>query len=587
MPPGRKRGTKPPAGPPRAAFEDYIAGVLEGRVVVGRLARLAVERHLRDLERGPSRGLVFSREAALEGCAFFEDFLPQTVGEWAGLPFHLLPWQAFVVAMTEGWRREDGRRRFRIVYVQQARKNGKTTFAAGYGNKLFLDDDEPRAEVYSFATKRKQALICWQHAEAQLKGSEHLARAVRFRAEGLFYPRLGARFEALGADKDSTDGLNVHGAIVDELHAWKGRKLFDVIRTSLGARRQPLIFIITTPGFSRESICWEQRAFAEKVLEGKVSEEHGDHFLPFVCEPDRRTDEDGKVIEDDWTAVETWMKGNPSLGVSPKIEELVEQCAEAKVNLGAQNNFKRLRCGMWTEQADRIVDLQRWRALAEPADEAALARRECYAGLDLAASSDFTAWALAFPPKGADPWRCLVRLFFPRGNVDERVRGSGVRVDLWIEQGAVTATEGEVCDYGVVRERVLADSRTFRIRQIAYDDWDATQLSTELAELGLPMVKFIQGPKSYNPAVKLLLDLIKTRALRHPGNPCLDWMAGNLAVRRDVNLNMAPCKKSSAEKIDGMVALLMALGAAIRGGAGKQSVYATRSPLECFGPKKP
>ena len=349
--------------------KQYIDDVLSGRVVVGQRVRQAVERHVGDLRSAKDRGLRFDPKAAERVLKFF-GFLHHSKGEWAGRPFVLSPWQVFILWVVFGWKRADGTRRFRTAYIEIGRKNGKSTLAAGVALYLFAADQEPGAEVYTAATKRDQARIVHSEAIRMVQSSPGLQRFIDIFKDNLSMLRTNSKYEPLGADADTMDGLNVHGAIIDELHAHKTRNLWDVLETATGARRQPLIFAITTAGFDRQSLCWQQHDYAEKVLDRIVSDDT--HFA-FVAALDS---------EDDWTDRAAWIKANPNLGVSVKPESLEEQCVKAESLPSAQNAFRRLRLNQWTEQSERWIDLAVWDEGAIAVDPEALRRRRCFGGLD-------------------------------------------------------------------------------------------------------------------------------------------------------------------------------------------------------------
>ena len=452
----------------------------------------------------------------------FFSLLRHSKGEWAGEPFVLSPWQAFILFVLFGWKRADGQRRFRVAYVEISRKNGKSTFAAGIGLYLFAADREPGAEVFTAATKRDQARIVHGEAVNMVRRSPGLQRFIAVFKDNLSMVRTNSKYQPLGADADTMDGLNVHGAIIDELHAHKNRNLWDVLETATGARRQPLVFAITTAGFDKHSVCYQQHNYGEKVLDGIIKD---DSHFPFIASLDP---------EDDWKDSSVWIKANPNLGISVKEDSLREQSARAESLPAAQNAFRRLRLNQWTEQSERWIDIAIWDAGNQPVDRLSLKGRRCYAGLDLSSTTDISAFVLLFPPEKdqAGPWQVLCRFWIPGDNVRKRVEKDRVPYDVWIREGFIEATEGNVIDYDVLRKRIQEDHDFFQIKEVAFDPWNATQLVTQLGSDGLNMIPFRQGFASMAAPTRELEKLIVGRQIIRAGNPVMRWMVSNAAVNR-------------------------------------------------------
>jgi len=544
----------------------YAEDVLSGRVVANKWVRLAVERHVRDLDTGAERGLRFDEGAAQHALDFFK-FLKHSKGEWAGQTFEPSPWQQFVVWSLFGWRREDGARRFRTSYLEMARKNGKTTLAAAIGLYLFFADGEAGAEVYTAATKRDQARIAHSEASRMVKASPMLRRRINTFKDNLHVEATSSKFEPLAADYNTLDGLNVHGAIIDELHAHKTRDLWDVIETATGARRQPLLFAITTAGFDRHSVCWEQHEYACKVLDRIIED---DTYFGMIYTLDEG---------DDWRDESVWLKANPNLGVSAKLDDLQRKALKAGEAPAALNNFLRLHLTIWTQSETRWMSRETWESCNLPVDAEGLRGRTCYAGLDLSSTTDLTALALVFPPEcEGDPYRVLLRFFIPEDSMRERSRRDRVPYDAWVRQGWITATPGNVVDYGYVLAAVEEDAARFDLREVAFDRWGASRIVQEFEERGITVAEFGQGFKSMSPPMKELEKLVLSRQLAHGGNPVLAWNVDNLVARVDPAGNLKPDKEKSIERIDGFVALVMGLDRAIRCGGGG-SVYEERGVL--------
>jgi phage terminase large subunit-like protein len=551
----------------------YQDAVIKGKIPAGKYVRLACDRNKKDLERQKKRNFPykFVQKDAEHAIEFFS-YLRHSKGEWAGTQFTLSPYQKFIVWVVFGWRQKADPtiRRFRVAYNELPRKNGKTTFAAGVGNYLFIADGEPGAEVYVAATKRDQAKIAHGEATRMVQSSPYLRKLVGVFKNNLHIAETASKFEPLGADEDTMDGLNVHGAIIDELHAHKTRGIWDVLETATGARRQPLTFAITTAGFDRHSICWEQHLYAQKILEGIIEDETYFAFIAGIDEGD------------DWADEKVWAKANPNIGISVKIDDLRRKAEKAKEIPAAQNAFRRLHLNEWTEQSERWIDMTLWDACAEPFDLATLEGRECFGGLDLATTTDIAAWAKLFPPTDEDElWRLLVSFFVPADNVEQRSRKDKVPYDQWIKAGLIHATEGNVIDYDFIREAIHEDADRYRITEIAYDRWNANQIVTQLQGDGLTMVPFGLGFASMAAPTREFELLLKGRKIAHGGNPVLRWMASNTATKQDPAGNRKPDKAKSSEKIDGIVASILALGRAIVTDS-SESVYANEDERVFF-----
>lgn len=544
----------------------YIEDVIAERHPVNKFERLAVERHLRDLDDGRQRGLRFDEQAAWKALQFF-NLLKHSKGEWAGRTLELEGWQQFVVWCLFGWMREDGTRRFRTSYLEVARKNGKSTLAAGIGLKLFVADNEPGAEVYSAATKRDQARITHSEATRMVKASPALRKRVRVYRDNLNVEATASKFEPLGRDTDSLDGLNIHGVIIDELHAHKSRDLVDVLETARGARRQPLQFEITTAGYDRESICYVHHEYTEKILTGAVEDDTWFGVI-YTIDPD-----------DDWQDETIWRKANPNLGVSKKIEYMREQAKKAREMPSQLNAFLRLDLDVWTQSQTKWVNLEHWHACGDAVDANGLRGRQCYGGLDLSSTTDVSALVLIFPPDGHDDsYKVLCRFWIPEESMHERSRRDRVPYEAWVRQGYMTATPGNVIDYDYILAQIDEDMQNYDLRELAFDRWGATKIVQELQEMGLTVVQFGQGFASMSAPMKELEKLILSHKLAHGNNPVLTWMADNLVAAVDPAGNIKPDKQRSIEKIDGMVALIMALDRALRH-SDNDSVYGERGIL--------
>ena len=487
--------------------------------------------------------------------AFFEKLLHHSKGEWAGQTFTLQPWQRDeVVRPLFGWHREDGTRRYRTAYIEVPRKNGKSTLAAGIALFLLFADEEKGAEVYSAAADRDQASIVFDEAKAMVEDSPQLLKLAEVYKRSIVVPSTRSVYRVLSADAFTKHGKNASGIVFDELHAQPTRDLWDVLTTSTGARRQPLTVAITTAGFDRESICWEQHEYARQVLEGVIQD---DSFFAYI----RAAGED-----EDWLDEDVWRRANPSLGVTVKEDYLQNEARKAEQVPAYQNTFRRLHLNQWTQQETRWLDLAKWDACGMPVDEKLLHGAPCYAGLDLASSSDIASFLLDFPSEVGEKERhqVLAKFWIPRESMIQRARRDRVPYDLWVRQGLITATEGNVIDYGYIVRDIESLGEQFNIKEIAFDRWGAFQVSQALEGAGFTMVGFGQGFASMSAPTKDLLRLVLDGKLAHGSNPVLRWMADNMVVSTDAAGNVKPNKEKSREKIDGMVALVMALDRAVR-----------------------
>ena len=550
------------------SYRHYADDVLDGRIIAGRWARLACERFIDDLDCGHERGLYFDDERAQLAIAFAA-LCRHSKGEWAGKPIILEPWQQFIIANVFGWLRDDGTRRFRVIYNEVARKNGKSTMLATIGLYGLVADNEPGAEIYTAATKFDQATIIHRESVNTVRQSPALQREIKVYRNNL--TNGFGFYKPLGADSKTLDGLNTHMALVDELHAHPNGELYEILQTSMDARRQPLIYAITTAGIDPRSFCAGQHEYTRNVLQGTFDD---DAFFGVVYALDREGD--NSADWDDWRDESLWIKANPNLDVSKKLEGMREQAVRAARQPARLNSFLRLHLNQWVTAESRWLGDGQWSACGSAVDESELIGRKCYGGLDLSTTTDVTALVWLFPPTGDDPlWRVLPRFFIPDENVTERVRRDRVPFDAWIRRGLVTATPGNVIDYDWIIADVLRDAERFNVQELAFDRWGSQSISNTLINAGIEMVQFGQGYASMSGPMKRLHQMILSRELAHGGNPVLAWMADNVVATSDPAENIKPDKSKSRERIDGIVALIMAVGRAIAH-VPKKSVYESR-----------
>jgi phage terminase large subunit-like protein len=480
----------------------------------------------------------------------FINNLTHTKGEWAEQPFALRPWQEAILQPLFGTLRSDGRRRYRTCYVEIPRKNGKTELAAAVALYMLLGDGEQGAEVYSAAVDREQASLVFNVAAQMVRNDAELSAQCEVidSRRRIYHPRTNSFYCAIPAEAPGRHGYNASAVIYDELHAAPNRDLYDVLATSTGARRQPLTFVITTAGWDRNSICYELHDYAVKVRDGIIEDET---FMSVLY---------GAADDADWLDEAVWRACNPALDDFRSLEEMQVAGLRAREVPGQQNVFRRLYLCQWTEQANRWLDMSVWDQNGGASPE--LGGRPCYAGLDLSTTQDITALELYFPDEdgGGD---VLSYFWIPEETVHLRARRDRVPYDVWSRGGLITPTEGNVVDYDVMRADINALGERYEIREIAIDRWNSTQLQTQLMADGFTVVPFGQGFASMTAPTKELERLVLERKLRHGGHPVLRWMASNVAVRQDPAGNVKIDKAKSTERVDGMVALAMAVGRAM------------------------
>jgi phage terminase large subunit-like protein len=554
---------------------------------IGKYERLALERHERDLALskqpgGHPRGLYFDEAAADHAVQFIERYCKHWKGEWAGAPITLEDWQSLnIIRVIFGWRRRDGTRRFRKAWIELARKNGKTVIAAAIALYLLVADGEMGAEVYSTATKEDQAKRAWSDAAAMVKQSPGLKRFIKeHRSKGgtLYCDKTSSFFRPLGADSKTLDGLNVHGDIRDEVHAWKDHGLATVMDSARGARRQPLTVEITTAGtFDQEGLGWQHHEYATKVLEGVFEDDSQFVYIAAIDEDD-----------DPWDPA-VWGKANPNLGISVKPDNLTEEAEYAKRQPSEQNDFICKRLNRWTAQAKRWLSVEKWTE-SDPVPketalevsrerEKALAGKACCAGLDGAHKVDLAALVMAFLLPG-NIVELVPRFWLPDGMVKAQIKKGRRHYQTWQEQGWLKVTPGDVIDHDFIRAEIVELGKQFQIQEIAFDPFGLTQLATQLGEQdGFQMVDFRQGYLSMSEPSKDLEARIVAKQIRHGGNPILRWMIGNAVAKKDAAGNIKPDKEKATDKIDGVVASIMALGRANLNGGRSGSYLETQEAL--------
>ena len=443
--------------------------------------------------------------------------------------------------------------------------------AAAVALYLLYADDEPSAEVYGAAADRQQASIVFDVAKQMVDMTPALLRRSKIMGATkriVNYSNAGF-YQVLSAEVATKHGLNVSGLVFDELHAQPNRKLYDVLTKGSGdAREQPLYFLITTAGTDRESICYELHQKAKDILDGRKVDPT---FYPVVY---------GLADDDDWHDEKNWYKANPSLGQTITIERVRDMYRDARDNPAEENVFKQLRLNMWVSSLTRFIPEYIYDQGKDPIDLHALEDRECYGGLDLSSTEDITAFVLMFPPRDeAEKYIMLPFFWIPEDTIPIRVRRSSVPYDVWYQQGYLNATEGNVIHYGFIEKFIEQLGNKYHIKEIAFDRWGATQMTQDLEGMGFTVVPFGQGYASMSPPTKEFYKLLMEGRIQHGGNPVLRWMAGNVVVDTDPAGNIKCTKRKSPEKIDGIVAAIMALDRCIRHEGEGASVYDDRGLL--------
>lgn len=547
----------------------YAEAVVRGEVLMGRLVRLACARHLRDLERGHERGLWFDEEAAQRVIDFF-GYLTLSGGDAGGKPFVLEPWQAFIVGSLFGWKGKDGTRRFRVAYIEAAKGCGKSPLAAGIGLYMLTADGEERAEVYAAAVDRDQAQILFRDAVAMVDRSPALdARLVRSGGKGkewnLAYLETSSFFRPISSEHTGgrgKSGFRVHNGLLDEIHEHPSPSMVEFMRANAKGK-QPLIFEITNSGFDRRSICFQHHEMSARILEGAIE---NDAWFAYVCGLDpcdkcrgegKVSPEDGCPDCDDWRDEAVWPKANPNLDVSISTRYLREQVAEAVAMPGKRNIVQRLNFCIWTSSSVRWITDEMWDANAGAPDLEALRGQPCYAALDLQSTYDLSSLVLYFPETGAVlPW-----FWIPEDNVRDRVDRDQLPYDVWVQDGYVRATDGNVIDYGVIQTKLNELAKVYEIQEVATKRWNATQLQQQLKdEDGFTVIQYGDGMKDMSEPTQELEKRLAEGKIRHGGHPVLRWEASNIAVKTDAEGHMRPDKEASQERIGAIEALIMAIG---------------------------
>jgi phage terminase large subunit-like protein len=535
----------------------------EQRTKHGRQLRKAAARFLADLDRAqyPNNAFWFSDEIAELFCEFIET-LPHVEGKWEKPTLVLTPADLFLVVQIFGFRayrpgaaigdRKGSIRRFSTVLYAVARKNGKSTKAAAIIIAIFCLERELGMQVLTAATTGSQARIVWGIAKKMLEKRKSIRDLYNIKCRANDVQRnddQGGILKPINSKASTQDGLNPSVVELDELHAHQTHDLLNVLQSAGGGRSNPLWLITTTEGYENPGPWAEQRNFAEQVLEGIIE---ADHYLAIIYRVD---DEDDDFDE------ATWIKANPLMEQNPILLTKAREAAiEAKAMPGKLSEFKIKRLNRRASTANGWVNLDKWRKCAGKVDLKAMEKKRCWASFDLANTTDMNAWRFLWEIEEGEMYATWGRFWVPQDQVRVRTERNTVPYQSWVNGGFLEVTPGEVSDYDFIARQIIEDYERFNPEHIAYDPWNATQLATQLDDKGLPIMQFIQGTKSYNPAMKAFERLYVPGKILHDGNPILTWNMANIVAREDTNKNIAPDRKKAKDKIDGAVTLIMACG---------------------------
>lgn len=545
----------------------YARSVGEGKTLAGPHVIGTCKRHLSDLERDD---VYFDEEASNRAIEFFRVVLRLNGGEFEGLPFELLDWQLFIVGALFGWKSPDGYRRFRMAFIETAKGSGKSPLAAGVGLYMLTADQEPRAEVYAAASKHDQAKVLFRDAVAMVQQSpdldERLDMSGGIDKHNIAYVSKGSFFRPISSEREGKgqSGPRPHCALLDEIHEHPTNAMVEFMRAGTKGRRQALIFMITNSGSDRESVCYDYHQYAIKIASGQVED---DSFFSYVC----ALDEGDDPFEDE----SCWGKANPSLGITFDHKYLREQVQHAKGMPSKQNIVLRLNFCMWTDADSAWMGADQWMACEDELDLSGYAGMECYGGLDMSYTTDLSAFAVVFPV-GEDTYHAFVDFWKPRDGLREAAARDGANYDKWVNSGELRLTEGKVIKLGPIAQRMAEIADLCSLQSIAYDAYRHKELQDDMLDLGieLPLIEHPQGfrrtkdnplwmPKSFQETENMILE----GRLKVNRSECLRWNVSSVVVRQDPagTDNRIFDKRKSLSRVDGVVALAMAIGNATSG----------------------
>ena len=568
----RSKKTKPPAISDAAT--QYALEVVAGERVAGPHVRGQCARHLRDMKEGHKRGLVWNVEESERAQGFYADVLKLNGGDFEGKPFVLLPWQQFVIGSLFGWMGADGHRRFRNAYIETAKGSGKSPLAAGVGMLGLVADNEPRAEIYSAATKKDQAMILFRDAVAMVDQSPELSKRLQKSGTGercwnLAYMAQGAFFRPISSD-DGQSGPRPHIGLIDELHEHKTNTVVEMLRAGTKSRRQALIFMITNSGSNKLGPCWSYHEYAAKVAAGDMQD---DGFFPFVCALDE---------EDDPFADEScWPKANPSLQDAdlPGYKYIREQVTEAKGMPSKEAIVRRLNFCQWTDAESPWISHEVWKGAEREYDIESLRGRRAVAGLDLSSTTDLTGLVfLVEPVAEGEPWKIVPYAWLPEVDLQRKADSDRVPWVQWRAEGLLDTTPGRAISKRVILQRLSGLCDFFEVMEVAYDRWRIEDLLSLASDDGitLPTMRpFGQGYKVISPAVEQFERMLLNGELVHPGHKVLTYCIGNSVIEQDAAENRKLSKEKAVGRIDLAVAAVMAAGLVTTAAVTEKSFWET------------
>jgi phage terminase large subunit-like protein len=534
----------------------YATDVIAEKIITGPSVRAACQRHLSDLDRDD---IHYDTESANHAIGFFEEVLRLNGGEHEGMPFSLLGWQAFIVGSLFGWKAEDGYRRFRIAYVETGKGSGKTPVAAGVGLYMLTADGESRAEVYAAATKQDQARVLFRDAIAMVQQSPSLSGRLTMSGgaekHNISYIKAGSFFRPISSERQGKgqSGPRPHCALLDEIHEHPTNAIVEFMRAGTKGRRQALIFMITNSGSDRESVCYNYHEYGKKIVNNDLND---DSFFSYICDLDK----DDDPFKDE----ACWIKVNPSIGVTFQPKYLREQVLQAKGMPSKQNLVKRLNFCIWTDSRSEWIDQEAWESCQADLDYENLKGRVAYGGLDLSGSVDLTAMATVIQADDGT-YDAFVEFWSPKDTLLVRENKDRVPYTTWAERGFLCAVPGKSIDYRYVVDRLGELSATYDYQSTAYDRWRINDLQREIDNAGvmLTLSEHGQGFKDMAPAIDILEKLIIGGNIRIQNNPILRWNASAADLDIDAAGGRKFTKKKSTGRIDGLVALVMAIHQAV------------------------
>ena len=492
-------------------------------------------------------GCYFDESAPERVCEFFRKYIRHSKDEFAGKPFIFTNWQrGDLIYPIYGWKKPDGSRRFRRVFIEIPKKNGKSTLCSGLSLYHLCADGVNGAEVYNVAGDKSQASIVFDEAKNMVEASPAMSSRILLKRslKRMDFPNTKSFYRVIASDAHSKEGFNISCLIFDELHTQKNRKLWDTLRYGGASRREPIFIVITTAGDDETSLWFEELTYAKRILSGEIRD---DEYFAYVREADKN---------DDYKDPKVWEKANPSLGITISYETVAAEVNAAIQNPSALNTLLRYRFNILSSLSERWIPKEHWDACANFPIRPPQEKEECYVGLDLSTTTDMAGYCLWFPERKI----ILPRLFCPENTVTKRTALRRTRYDFWQLKNLVTVLQGETLDYNIIKQSLEADDELYSIKRLAYDPWNATQFILDLLHDGWKCEKFRQGFGSYTAPMKEFDRMIRDQVLVHYGNEVLTWMTGNLVPEYDVNKNIRPNKKASKEAIEGLLCAIMAIG---------------------------